>query len=65
MKHIFCHQNEKLCNHIRENEGEERFLEVVEKRCKFFWQLEPVVQDRHSIKPPFNSEMADDISFDD
>ena len=23
MKHIFCHQNEKLCDHIKENEVEE------------------------------------------
>ena len=50
---------------VKENEGEERFLEVVQKRCKFYWQLEPVMQDRHSIKPPFNSDMPDDVSFDD
>ena len=42
---------------VKENEGEERFLECVEKRCKYYWKLEPVMLDRHSVKPPYNTDM--------
>lgn len=47
---------------IRENEGEERFAECVKQRCAYYFDLLPVMQDRHSIRPSFTTDLDDSDS---
>eukprot|EP00557_Chaetoceros_sp_GSL56_P005734 CAMPEP_0176500946 /NCGR_PEP_ID=MMETSP0200_2-20121128/13871_1 /TAXON_ID=947934 /ORGANISM="Chaetoceros sp., Strain GSL56" /LENGTH=247 /DNA_ID=CAMNT_0017899745 /DNA_START=182 /DNA_END=925 /DNA_ORIENTATION=+ len=48
---------------IKENEGEERFVECVKQRCAYYFGLLLVMQDRHSICPCFTTDF--DNSSDD
>lgn len=47
---------------ILANEGEERFKELVKQRCTYYFDLLPVMQDRHSIRAVFTND--DDSLFD-
>jgi hypothetical protein len=47
---------------IHENEGEERFAEYVKQWCAYYFDLLPVMQDRHSIRPSFTTDLDDSDS---
>jgi hypothetical protein len=46
---------------VKEKDGDSHFEDCVRKRCKFHFELEPVMGDRAKARPKFTTEDLDDI----
>lgn len=50
---------------VRETEGEENFKEIVLGKFRFYYDLEPILSQRPSIRPLFTTDDVDDGNDDD
>ena len=50
---------------VKESDGDAKFEECVRKRCKWYFELEPIMADRAKARPKVTTDTIDSILLDD